>query len=734
MNIASLKALAHGKSRGFSLIEMSVLLTIVAIVLANMLSVNPGIEAREQREITLKRLAVVKQRLDDYLTRNGHYPCVASRTVVVGNATFGRMAMTNCATDSSEPAGTVRVAAGSKFVRIGAVPTRDLLLPDDYMEDGWGNRFSYAISEHLTSSSGFSDAEGVITVSGNAGSTRTSKGAFVVWSHGADGKGAYRRGKGTLQMPCGATSNLDVENCDGDAMFMAADFSIHADSPTTYFDDHAAYVVKRINRALKLTETESAETELTGGAAFVDINDDGASDMLIYRNYAGRKFDLVLGPVTNAVATLPVASNADATWSETGSSLRFARAVGDFNGDGKEDIAMYTRDGGYPHVVFGTDDTSALEAVTQISDLPTTDDAIQLSMLGTNPGGGYKSDSFAACDFNNDGYDDIIFNNNSYNHNPANLDGALYVVFGRSAAAWSAAMPTLAISPLNGSSHIRIHNDNGSYQGIHGEATGFVTCNDINGDGIDDIVTGVKGTTGFGELVALFGHATYWNSSTAFGLWAHANNTHGFAVINTDTGGSNSTQNIGRVQTGDLDGDGIADIIAHYRRSGVSPFDFFVIIFGRASWPASPVVTKTERDNYRAVELASTMQKLAFAQRSVVGNFNGDAYNDLFLAYSQTLNPNRGYFVFGKSRADWTANSTSTLLNLGLLNGTNGQRVLFQVPGEGLQCHQARCDVGDFNDDGFDDVLLGSAVSTHGWVLWGHGGSWDAELDMTDYY
>lgn len=148
-------------------------------------------------------------------------------------------------------------------VLIGTLPYFDLGLTIKESLDGWGNRFTYAVSFYETQTATFTDTLGAIAVNkstygvvgggpytSSAGVVAANTWPFVILSHGIDGKGAYDYyGR---QRPCTAGA-LDSENCNGDSTFMlsgntVADNIYSTASGASYYDD--VYFVYQINQVV----------------------------------------------------------------------------------------------------------------------------------------------------------------------------------------------------------------------------------------------------------------------------------------------------------------------------------------------------------------------------------------------------------------------------------------------------------------------------------------------------
>ncbi|MBK6657407.1 MAG: FG-GAP repeat protein [Proteobacteria bacterium] len=118
-----------------------------------------------------------------------------------------------------------------------------------------------------------------------------------------------------------------------------------------------------------------------------------------------------------------------------------------------------------------------------------------------------------------------------------------------------------------------------------------------------------------------------------------------------------------------------------------------------------------------------------FAGISVAGagDVNGDGFADFIIGASGADHNARdhsgtSYVVFG------AANGLAPGTTLATLNGSNG----FRVDGASANdsAGQAVSGVGDVNGDGFDDVLLGHLGDGAQQLLFGHGGSFAASLDL----
>lgn len=231
----------YSRRSGISLAIVAVLLVIIGSAVSMMVM-------RKDREAVWNPItgshtdiAAIEQALIAYQRTYHRLPCVAARTAMASDANFG-VEIADCATGVAATGGTVRLdltGGGTTFLRIGAVPHRTLGLSETGAEDEWSNRLLYAVSESLTDPYQFTNGVGVIRVD-NASTTLSNEAAFVIVSHGKDGKGAFGAKGTSVGKACTSTAGLDQENCDdNDGLFI--DSSVATEAGAAYFDDLIAW-------------------------------------------------------------------------------------------------------------------------------------------------------------------------------------------------------------------------------------------------------------------------------------------------------------------------------------------------------------------------------------------------------------------------------------------------------------------------------------------------------------
>ena len=251
------RILKHNAQQGFSLVEMSVVIAIMAVMATFGLDATATFMQRAAHESTHEELDEIKIAIDRFVREESRLPCPADPTVNHMAASFGGEA---CGTG-----GVVSYNSGGRAIYFGTVPIRALNLPLGYMADGWERKYTYAVSQDLTTGLGYANPANVgeiMVLSGGRDGTNNyhitepaGTAAWVVVSHGMNGFGAYPfRGTG-VESDCGGgtayNDSPNEDNCDHtpggnptDAVFFDTNYNV-GEVEAFYFDDIVRWDVKR---------------------------------------------------------------------------------------------------------------------------------------------------------------------------------------------------------------------------------------------------------------------------------------------------------------------------------------------------------------------------------------------------------------------------------------------------------------------------------------------------------
>ncbi len=191
--------------KAFSLLELSVVITIVAILITGALAISVNDLNERRTEVTKERIQTIYKAMGNYLAANGRLPCPASPQVARSTSTYG----TEVDCSNSSPASSIGIwrSVWNANIWYGMVPIQTLGLSSDFGEDGFGAKFSYFIVKGFTStdsSTGFATNH-ANTYDGNGTTNRirihekfsstireiTNQAMFAIISHGPNKFGSF---------------------------------------------------------------------------------------------------------------------------------------------------------------------------------------------------------------------------------------------------------------------------------------------------------------------------------------------------------------------------------------------------------------------------------------------------------------------------------------------------------------------------------------------------------------
>ena len=206
------------RQRGFTLIQISILLIVAGLVMVNIL---PSLQSSLNRNnSTTTKMNSILTALRQYESVNAALPCPADASQPINSTSYGVAAggigATNNCTGGSPAANYVD---STNHVAIGMVPVRALALPKDYALDAYGRDITYAVDTNATSCFAGS-LTGQITVTDN-GTAANTVAALV--SHGMDGHGAWIPLTGStgtaVRLNAGSTDTDQLTNAHVNASF-----------------------------------------------------------------------------------------------------------------------------------------------------------------------------------------------------------------------------------------------------------------------------------------------------------------------------------------------------------------------------------------------------------------------------------------------------------------------------------------------------------------------------------
>ena len=402
-----------------------------------------------------------------------------------------------------------------------------------------------------------------------------------------------------------------------------------------------------------------------------------------------------------------------------GSSLSGA---GDINGDGIADLIIGAPGGqadnpnttlaiGESFVVFGGSNVGSSGSF-DLATLNGNNGFVINGIDGLDLAGAAVS---SAGDINNDGLDDLIIG--APDADPFPFAGESYVVFGSNQGFSS----SLNLATLNGSNGFVLNGPSNNDR----SGTAVSDAGDVNGDGIADLMIGAPeaspgGRSSAGESYVVFGGSGI-GSSGSFEL-ASLNGNNGFVINGIEAFGDRAGAAVS--SAGDVNGDGLADLVIGAPRAAVngqSNAGESYVVFGRTGIGSSGSLDLANLNGTTGFVINGIdSDDSAGGAVSNVGDLNGDGFDDLVIA-AASADPNgnsaagESYVVFGGSGV---GNSGS--LNLADLNGTNGFVIngISAFDGWGNSVSGA----GDVNNDGLDDLIVGSNNANGSYVIFGSSG------------
>ena len=359
--------------------------------------------------------------------------------------------------------------------------------------------------------------------------------------------------------------------------------------------------------------------------------------------------------------------------------------AGDVNGDGFDDILIGSanyyslRDGpenpcGKTYLIFGKADGWQMRTSLR---------EVDASFIGEDPGDRSGCHVTCAGDVNGDGYDDILIGAffNSFGGEGA---GQTYLIFGKPEGWRLGTKLSLADASFVGENP-------GDWSGVPLTGVG-----DVNGDGYDDILIGMRrifgGGTYPGQTYLIFGKPDGWSMRTPL------------SEVDASFLGEEESDQAGVSLTGagDVNGDGYDDFLIGSSNSSFSGFHAgqIYLIFGRsADWFMRTSLSQADASFTGEGELNFAGGMISGVTGA--GDVNGDGYDDVLIgAPGYDNDTGQSYLILGRPN-DWQMRMSLSAADVSFFGEDSLDSSGGSLAG-GI----------DVNGDGFDDMLIGAIGSS----------------------
>ena len=465
-----------------------------------------------------------------------------------------------------------------------------------------------------------------------------------------------------------------------------------------------------------------------------DVNNDGIDDLIIGASGAdpdgggsGAAYVLfgknvaVDGAFASDIATSSLTGTTGFQISGTtgGDGLGFSVAMGDFNGDGIEDMLVGANQAdsyrGAGYVIFGKD-TGVSGAFAGEINVATLDGTNGFKMPAVSVYDYAGTSVTNAGDINGDGIDDIAISAMGSDPNGSN-SGSVYIVYGKSTAFTA----TVSLSGLDGTNGFRVAGlAAGDQLGISVSGAG-----DVNDDGVDDLIIGANGLTNNGGAFVIFGKNTAVDGNFASSVNVSGlNGTNGYR-IDGELSGDNAGIRVAGL--GDVNGDGVNDFIfgATGKDDTGSNAGAAYVIFGGSTVGSTGSVSLAGLDGTNGFQINGEAAGDNLSRVGGWGDFNNDGAMDILVSTSfhdaGGNNSGAAWIIFGEvgvNALPTTAGNDDLTGTAGVdtADGGDGNDILRGLGGDDILSGGALADIiygGDNNDvlggDAGGDILYGEA-------------------------
>jgi formylmethanofuran dehydrogenase subunit C len=381
-----------------------------------------------------------------------------------------------------------------------------------------------------------------------------------------------------------------------------------------------------------------------------DFNADGKMDLAVglqqYNSNWGRTY-IFYNDETKPMAVL----SADVIITgEASSNFGAAIVAGDFNADSKIDLAV------------GADvfNTYVGRAYIFYNDGIYTDSAASADVVISGESSSYFGNEMAVGDFNADGKNDLIIGGYGFNSNT----GRAYIFYQNSGGGFTTPLTAAA------NTNVYITGETNSYFGVS------ITTGDFNSDGKNDLVVGASGYSSSTGRVYIF----YQNSGGGF-------TTPLTAAANANVyiqGQSYSSLGVSMV-TADINADGKKDLVVGASGYNTSAGRVYIFYQNSGGGFTTPLAATSAN-----VVIDSEGTTIRLGESMASGDFNNDGRIDLAVsAKFYSSQAGRTYIFYNDGSIPTTAAAADVI-----------------ITGEAGSLFGSKLTTGDFNSDSKDDLIV----------------------------
>ena len=299
--------------------------------------------------------------------------------------------------------------------------------------------------------------------------------------------------------------------------------------------------------------------------------------------------------------------------------------------------------------------------------------------------------------------------------------------------------PSFRVSDLDGTNGIVLYGEFAMGRTGGGEELDVDAAGDVNGDGIQDFIVGTTGmdtsfdgpfnnqrVTRDGSAYIVFGTASGFPPNIDLAL---LNGTNGFIVRNDTDFRSFPSTGASVSSTGDINGDGIDDLMISdpFRSTSLgSELGHIYIIFGRRSgFSREVLISSLDGSNGFTVIGVDPFERPGYGIDNI-GDFNGDGIDDIALSEgsgSRSTFTGKCHVLYG------TRSGFPAVIRVNELNGSNG----FTIVGDNATTGKIGYYVsglGDVNGDNINDLVIGGQKDRK-FVVFGRNTSFPVTLDVS---